>query len=575
MIKKLAKYVKGYWLSTILSPILVAAEVLCDIVLPILMSDLVDNGLKTGDIDHVIKVGTTMLILVSIALITGVLCGLVNSHAGAGFAYNLRLGLFSKLQSYSFANIDKYSTGSLITRLTTDVGNVQMAFQMIFRVMVRAPLMMISATILAINLSKDLSLIYVIAIPVLGISVFTIMGCAAPLFKKMMKKYDSLNTTVQENLIGIRAVKSFVREANEIKKFDDASTDVMEMSKKAEKIIIWNFPIMLLVMYASTLAIYWFGGRYIAFGQFTEGKLMSFATFTTQILSSMMMIGFISSMASMAKASINRIVEALDEETDINNPENPVLSVKNGDISFENVNFAYKKGSKNYVLKNINLDIKSGETIGIFGATGSAKSSLVQLIPRLYDCSTGSVKVGGIDVRDYDLTVLRDAVAFVLQKNLLFSGTVRENLLWGNENATEEEIINACKTASCHDFISSFEKGYDSYIEQGGVNLSGGQKQRICIARALLKNPKIIILDDSTSAVDTQTDAKIRASFAKYLPNTTKIIIAQRISSIENADRIIVLDEGEISAFGTHEELINTSPIYREIYDSQVEGGKA
>ena len=575
MIKKFAKYIKGYTVETVLTPILVIMETLCEVATPLFMSDLIDKGLETGDIDYVIKMGIFMLCTALLSLFCGIMCGVMCAKAGSGFACNLRKALFSKVQDYSFSNIDKFSTGSIITRITGDTENIQMAFQMVIRTFIRAPLMMIVATILAIRLSKSLSVIYLIAIPVLIILLGLVLMRAAPLFKIMMDKYDNLNIMMQENLTGIRAVKSFVREDYEIGRFNTSSRDLRDFSMKAERIIVWIMPIMMFVMYSVTIAIYWFGGQHIAAGTFSSGKLMSFLTYSSQILMSLMMVAMLASMASMAVASGRRLIEILEEQPEISSPENAVKEVKDGSVDFDHMSFKYSKDAENYVLSDIDIHIKSGEVIGIFGATGSSKSSLVQLIPRLYDASAGDVKVGGINVKDYDLTVLRDSVAMVLQKNVLFSGTIRENLLWGNENASQEDIERACKTACCHEFITSFPDGYDTMLEQGGVNLSGGQRQRVCIARALLKNPKIIILDDSTSAVDTQTDATIREGFRNYIPEVTKIIIAQRISSIEHADRILVLDDGKVSAFGSHDELIESSPIYRDIYTTQVEGGNA
>lgn len=575
MIKKFTKFIKGYTVETILTPLFVIMETLCEVATPLFMSDLIDKGLETGDIDYVVKMGLFMLGTALLSLFCGIMCGIMNARAGSGFACNLRKALFAKVQTYSFSNIDKFSTGSIITRVTSDTENIQMAFQMLIRMFIRAPLMMIVATIMAVRLSKTLSVIYLIAIPVLLIGLVLVMAKAAPLFQIMMDKYDNLNIFMQENLTGIRAVKSFVREENEIKKFNTSSRDLRDFSVKAEKIIIWTTPIMMFVMYAVTIAIYWFGGQQIVAGQFSAGKLMTFLTYSSMILSSLMMVAMMSSMGSMAVASGRRLIEILEETPEISSPENAVTEVKDGSVDFDDVDFRYSDTAENNVLSDVTLHIKSGEVIGVFGATGSSKSSLVQLIPRLYDASQGTVKVGGVNVKDYDVEVLRDSVAMVLQKNVLFSGTIRENLLWGNENATQEDIEKACKMACCHDFIMSFPEGYETMLEQGGVNLSGGQRQRVCIARALLKNPKIIIMDDSTSAVDTQTDATIREGFKNYIPDVTKIIIAQRISSIEHADRILVLDEGRVSAFGTHEELMECSPIYSEIYTTQVEGGKA
>ena len=504
----------------------------------------------------------------------GVFAGKYAAVASVGFARNIRRRLFNKIQDFSFGNVDKFSTSSLITRLTTDVTNTQNTFQMIIRMCIRSPFMFVSAIIMSFYINSKMALIFLAAIPLIAIPAAIIMKKAFPRFQEMMKNYDLLNGTVQENLIGIRAVKAFVREKDEIERFKIAANAVRTTQVKAEKLVILNMPIMQLVMYLSIIAILWFGGNFIIAGSMQVGELISFITYLTQILMSLMMISMIFVMLVISKASMNRIVEVLDEEVDIKSAEKSkaVSSVKDGSIKFENVSFSYDKQESTAVLRNINVDIKSGMTVGIVGGTGSSKTTFVQLIPRLYDVLSGKVEVGGVNVKDYELETLRNSVSMVLQKNVLFSGTIKENLKWGNENATDEEIIAACKAASAHDFVSSFPDGYETELGQGGVNLSGGQKQRLCIARALLKQPKILILDDSTSAVDTATDAAIRKNLASTLNNTTKIIIAQRISSIQDADVIYVLDEGEIVDFGNHEKLLETCEIYKEVYESQLKG---
>ena len=583
MIKKLSKYVGEYKKYAIITPVLVTLEALMEIVIPLLMAQLIDRGIDAGNMGEITKYGVILLAAALLTMTFGVLAGKTAPMASAGFAKNLRQAMYYKVQDFSFANIDKFSTGSIVTRLTTDVTNVQQAFQMIIRITVRAPGMLIFALIAAFSVNHKLSLIFLAVLPVLGLGMFIIIKRVYPLFNKIFRTYDKLNNVVQENLYAVRVVKSFNRQEHENEKFENVSGAIYKDFSKAEKTMSFVMPLMQACMYTCMLLISWIGARMIvasgndgALG-LTTGQLMSMITYTMQILMSLMMISMIFAMMTMAKASGERIVEILDEESEIRNPQNPVMEVKDGSIDFVNTGFRYSSESADdgsgsdskKVLENINLHIDSGATVGIIGATGSSKSSLVQLIPRLYDVSEGQVKVGDVDVRDYDIETLRNQVAMVLQKNVLFSGTIRENLRWGNENATDEEIINACKVACADEFIEKFENGYDTYIEQGGTNVSGGQKQRLCIAKALLKKPKILILDDSTSAVDMRTDALIRNAFASELPDTTKIIIAQRISSVQDSDMIIVMDDGRVADCGTHEELMERSEIYREVYESQ------
>lgn len=572
MLKTLLNELKEYKKDSLKSPLYMAGEVAMEIIMPLLMAAIIDKGVENENIKMVLFIGISMLVIASLSLTFGVLSGKYAASASAGFAKNLRKAMFDNIQEFSFSNIDKFSTAGLITRLTTDVTNVQNAYQMIIRMCVRAPFMLIGAMAMAISISPKLSCVFLGAIVFLSLVLFFIMKTVHPIFTNVFKKYDDLNSSVQENVNAIRVVKAYVREDYEIKKFHKASSNLYKLFVKAEKILILNMPAMQFAMYTCILLISWLGAKMIVSNELTTGELMSFFTYIINILISLMMISMMFVMITMSKASAERIVEVIKEESDIANPENPIKEIKDGSIEFDNVNFAYKKESKNYVLSNVNLKINSGETIGILGGTGSAKSSLVQLIPRLYDVSTGSVKVSGIDVREYDLESLRDEVAMVLQKNVLFSGTIKENLRWGNENATDEELIRACQLAQADEFIKKFPDGYDTYIEQGGSNVSGGQKQRLCIARALLKKPKILILDDSTSAVDTKTDSLIRKAFKDEIPDTTKIIIAQRVSSIQDADKIIVLDEGIINGIGTHEELLINSDIYRDVYQSQMKG---
>ncbi len=577
MIKRLSKCIREYKLPSILAPIFISLEVILEVFIPKIMGMLIDNGIEKSDTSYVVKMGLVLVVLCSLSLLSGVASGTAAAKASSGFAKNLRHDMYHNVQNFSFASIDKFSTSGLVTRLTTDVTNLQNSYQMIIRIAVRSPAMLIFSLVMALSINAKISLIFLCVIPFLAAGLSFIISRAHPIFKRVFKTYDKLNNVVNENLHGIRVVKSFVREDKEEEKFKKVSGTIYSDTKKAEGLIAFNAPLMQLSTYTCMLLIAWFGAKLIVTtgeAEMTTGDLFSVITYTMQILSTLMMLSMIFVMLTMSKASGERVCEVLNEVTDLHNSENPVMQVKDGSIDFENVGFSYAKDKDNLCLKKVNLSIKSGETVGIIGSTGSSKTSFVQLIPRLYDVTEGSVKVGGTDVRDYDIETLRNEVAMVLQKNVLFSGTIKDNLRWGNENATDEEMIEACKLAQAHPFISEMPDGYDTYIEQGGTNVSGGQKQRICIARSLLKKPKILILDDSTSAVDTKTDALIRMAFKQYIPETTKIIIAQRISSIQDADKIIVLDGGEVSAFGTHDELIQSSEIYREVYTSQVKGGK-
>lgn len=574
MIKKLAVYAREFKKEALLSPVCIAIESIMEVLLPMLMASVIDNGVNQGNMSYVLKMGGLMLVIAFISLTAGGLCGKYAAIASSGFARNLRKAMFSKIQDFSFANIDKFSTAGLVTRMTTDVTNVQQAFQMTIRICVRAPFMLLFSLFMCMKLAPQVSWVFLAALLFLGTAMALIVTNAFPRFRKMFKQYDHLNASVQENLAGIRVVKAYVREDHETGKFLEQSGKVRDLSIGAEKIVMLNSPVMQLTMYSCIMLISWLGAKNIVAGTMTTGTLMSLFTYTMQILMNLMMISMIFVMLTMAKTSIDRILEVIDEESTIKNPKNPVLEVADGSITFENVSFRYSGGAEKNVLENINLKIKSGETIGIIGGTGSSKSTLVQLIPRLYDVSEGCVKVGGVDVRDYDMEVLRNEVSMVLQKNVLFSGTILDNLRWGNENATLEEAKHACELAQAAEFIEKFPDGYETKIERGGTNVSGGQKQRLCIARALLKKPKILILDDSTSAVDTATDAKIRRAFREEIPNTTKLIIAQRISSVEDADHILVLDQGTISGFGTHEELLENNEIYRDIYELQKKGAE-
>ena len=547
-------------------------EVVMEMIIPLLMAKIIDNGVGNGDMRYVTIVGVVMIVIAFCSLTFGVLGGKYGANASTGFARNLRKAMYYNIQNFSFSNIDRYSTAGLVTRLTTDVTNVQNAFQMIIRMFVRAPFTLISAMVMSFCINAKLSLIFVGAIIVLGVSLYFIMTKAHPLFKRVFRKYDDLNASVQENLSAIRVVKAYVREDHEIGKFKNESSNLRDLFISAEKLIVLNAPIMQFTMYTCILLMSWIGAKMIVSSTMTTGELMSLFTYAVNILMSLMMISMVFVMVTMAKSSAERIVEVIDEESNLTNPENPIYEVKNGAIEFSDVSFSYGSDKDSEALENINITIKSGETIGIIGGTGSSKSTLVQLIPRLYDVTKGSVKVGGIDVREYDIETLREAVSMVLQKNVLFSGTIKENLRWGNKDATDEEIIKACRQASAEEFIEKFPDKYDTFIEQGGSNVSGGQKQRLCIARALLKKPKILILDDSTSAVDTKTDALIRQAFKETIPDTTKIIIAQRISSVQDSDKIIVLEDGKINGFGTHSELLENNKIYKEVYKSQVKG---
>ncbi len=575
-IKKILKSVREYKRPAIITPILVSFEVVLEVIIPLLMAKLIDEGIYLGEMNAIFKIGLELVIASILALLFGCGSGIFASKASAGFAKNLRKDLYYKVQEYSFSNIDKFSTASIITRLTTDISYVQIAFQMLTRIVVRTPLMLVFSLIMAFTINSELSLIFLAIIPILGLVLGLVATRAHPIFKKIFERYDVLNNVVEENVRGIRVVKSYVLEKEETEKFKNISNEIYKGFTRAEKIIALNAPAMQIAMYSAMLLISWIGAKIIVNSGMTElttGELTSLITYAIQILVSLMMITMLLVMSTMATTSINRIYELLEEEPDIKNKENPVKEVKNGDIDFKNVSFSYINEKDKECLKNINLEIKSGETIGIIGGTGSGKSSLVNLIPRLYDVTEGEILVGDINVKDYDIKVLRDEVAMVLQKNVLFSGTIKENLRWGKADATDEEIERVCKLAQADEFINTFENKYDTYIEQGGTNVSGGQKQRLCIARALLKKPKILILDDSTSAVDTKTDSLIRKAFKEEIPNTTKLIIAQRIASVEDADKIIVIDNGEINGFGSHEELLKNNEIYKEVYESQVKGG--
>lgn len=572
MIKKLLKSVREYKRDSILTPIFVTLEVIMEVIIPYLMAELIDRGIDSGNMNFILKMGLALVISCVISLTFGALSGKFAASASAGFAKNLRKDMFYNVQNFSFSNIDKFSTSSIVTRLTTDITNVQNAYQMIIRIAVRAPIMLIFSLIMAFSVNHRLSLIFLVAIPFLGIGLYLIMSNAHPIFEHVFKIYDKLNSVVQENLRGIRVVKSFVREDYEEKKFKNVSGEIYDNFVSAEKLIALNAPLMQFAAYGCILLISWFGAKLIVGTEMTTGELTSLITYAMQILMSLMMLSMVFVMITMARASAERIAEILSEESDLKNPEKPVYKIESGDISFRNVNFGYSKKKKKLCLKNINLEIKSGETVGIIGGTGSSKSSLVQLIPRLYDTIDGEVLVGGRNVKEYDIEALRGEVAMVLQKNVLFSGTIKENLRWGNDHADDEEIEKVCRLAQADEFIQTFPDKYDTYIEQGGSNVSGGQKQRLCIARALLKKPKILILDDSTSAVDTKTDASIRKAFREEIPNTTKIIIAQRISSVEDADKIVVMENGEINGIGTHDELLKNNAIYQEVYNSQVKG---
>ncbi len=580
IIKTLARSIREFKKHSILAPLYVSGEIVMEVLIPLLMAKLIDSGIDQGDMGFTVRMGIFLFVAASISLAFGALSGRSAAIASAGFAKNLRKDMYYNVQNFSFSNIDKFSTASIITRLTTDVSNVQMAFQMLIRLAVRAPVMMIFALVAAFSIDAKLSLIYILAIPILALGLYFIMTNVHPIFMRVFKAYDKLNNIVQENLHGIRVVKSFVREDYEEKKFNDISLLVFEDFSKAERILAFNMPLVQFCLYGSMLLISWFGARAIvATGGnpdlgLSTGELISLISYAGQILFSLMMASMVVVMLTISRASAERIVEVLDEKSDLANPENPVTVVKDGSIKFDDLCFSYAKSAEKLVLDHINLTIESGETVGILGVTGSSKTSMVQLIPRLYDVTAGKLEVGGVDVRDYDIESLRNEVAMVLQKNELFSGTIKDNLRWGNEDATDEELKHACELAQADSFIMSFPKGYDTYIEQGGTNVSGGQKQRLTIARALLKKPKILILDDSTSAVDTKTDARIRQAFNSEIPDTTKLIVAQRVASVQDADKIIVLEAGKVIAMGSHDELLENSPVYKEVYESQVKGSQ-
>ena len=572
MIKKLLKSVREYKKASFLAPLCVSMEVILEVAIPFIMSFLIDKGISAGNMGVILKIGAVIIILACISLLFGVLSGNYAALASSGFAGNLRKDMYYNVQRFSFSNIDKFSTSSIITRLTTDVTNIQMAYQMIIRVAVRCPLMLVFSLIMAASVNKRMSLIFLCIVPVLGGGLLLIAAKAHPTFEKVFDTYDVLNNVVQENLRGIRVVKSFVREQHEKEKFGTVSKQIYRLFTKAERLLAFNGPLMQFSIYFCMIMISWFGAKFVVGGKLTTGQFTSLITYTMQILMSLMMVSMVFVMIIISRASAERIVEILDEQPSIAQPENPIHTVKDGSIRFENVGFSYSGDKDKLCLKNVNLEIKAGQTVGIIGGTGSSKSTLVQLIPRIYDATEGAVYVGGVNVKDYDLEAIRNAASMVLQKNVLFSGTIKENMRWGDENATDEQIKEACKLACADEFIETFPDGYDTYIEQGGANVSGGQRQRLCIARALLKKPKILVLDDSTSAVDTKTDAQIREAFATKIPDTTKLIIAQRISSVMHADMIIVMDGGEINAVGTHEELLANNEIYREVYESQTKG---
>ena len=572
MVKTLSKYIGEFKRDSIVTPLCMIVEVICEMIMPILMASIIDEGVQAGNLPHIYKIGAVMTLCAVIGLLAGLLGAKFAARASAGFARNLRRGMFSNIQTFSFANIDKFSTAGLVTRMTTDVTNVQMAYQMLLRMCMRAPATLIIALIAAFSINKKITSVYMVAVVFLAVCVSFLIRAAMKYFRQLFKKYDGLNASVQENVTGIRVVKAFVREDHEIEKFNKANKSLYDICVKAESIVVINMPLMMLTVYTCILLISWIGAHMIVSNELTTGELMSLITYCMSILMSLMMVSMIFVMMSMSLAAMERIAEVLTEDATIKNPENPVYEVKDGSIEFKDVYFRYNMTSKEPVLSDIDLKIKAGEVIGIIGGTGSAKTSLVNLISRLYDVTDGEVLVGGKNVKEYDLETLRNEVSVVLQKNVLFSGTILDNLRWGNKDATIEECVEACKIACADEFIERFEDGYNTKIEQGGTNVSGGQKQRLCIARALLKKPKILILDDSTSAVDTATDAKIREGLKTAIPKTTKIIIAQRISSVEHADRIIVMDNGRINGIGTHSELLDTNEIYKDVYESQTTG---
>ena len=573
MIRTFARYIGQYKRDAILTPLCTALEVLMEILIPFVTASIIDEGIQAGDMGKVWLYGGLMLALAFLSLFFGAMAGKLGASASSGFAANLRQGMFENIQRYSFSNIDKFSTASLVTRMTTDVTNTQMAFQMSLRIAVRAPLMLLCSMAMCFVISSRLSLVFLAALVVLGVALFGVMGLTLPIFQQVFRRYDDLNASVQENVSGIRTVKAFVREKFENEKFKSAAENLYKLYVKAESILAVNNPVMMLVIYGCILAISWFGARFVVGGSMTTGNLTSLFSYVISMLMSLMMLSMIFVMVAMSMASFRRIMEVLRERPDLVNPLQALTQIADGSIDFDHVYFTYQPGSESYALSDIDLHIKAGETIGIIGGTGCGKSSLVNLISRMYDVSQGAVKVGGKDVRSYDLETLRDNVAVVLQKNVLFSGTILENLRWGKADAALEECEEACRLACADEFIQRFPQKYDTWIDQGGLNVSGGQRQRLCIARALLKSPKVLILDDSTSAVDTATDRKIREAFARHIPGTTKLIISQRVSSIQDADRILVLENGKIAGFGTHEELLEQNKIYREIVEAQTQAG--
>ncbi len=569
MIKRLLKSVREFKKDALLTPFFVVLEVVMEVIIPMVMALLIDKGIDGQDMAAIWKYGIILVLCAMLALVFGAAAGTFAARASTGFARNLRHDMYYNVQNFSFSNIDKFSTGSIVTRLTTDVTNVQNAFQMCTRIAVRCPVMLVFALFMAMKINSRMALVFLAVLPILAIGMGILMKVVGPVFERAFKIYDRMNTVVQENVRGIRVVKTYVREDHETEKFEGVSGMLYRTFSKAQKTMAGVMPLMQFCMYACMLLISWFGARLIVGGSMTTGELTSMFSYAMQILMSLMMVAMVFVMITMAKASAERVAEILDEQSDLHNPANPIHEVKDGAIEFDDVSFSYKGDERKLALKNVNLHIKAGQTVGILGGTGSAKSTLVQLIPRLYDTTHGTVKVGGVDVRDYDIEALRDQVAMVLQKNVLFSGTIKENLRWGDENASDEELERVCRLAQADEFIQQMPDKYDTHIEQGGSNVSGGQKQRLCIARALLKKPKILILDDSTSAVDTKTDALIRKAFAEEIPDTTKIIIAQRVSSVQDADQIVILDGGAVQAIGTHDELLADNRIYQEIYNQQ------
>ncbi|MCE5344173.1 MAG: ABC transporter ATP-binding protein/permease [Eubacteriales bacterium] len=574
MIKRFLKCIREYKKPTILTPVYVSIEVVIEVIIPLIMASLIDRGVTAGNMTMIWRYGMVLALCCGVSLVFGALSGKNAAYASAGFAHNLRQDMYENVQNFSFFNIDRFSSASLVTRLTTDVTNVQNAFQVIIRIAVRSPLMLVFSLIMSFKVNPSLALIFLCTVPVLGVGMYLIISHVHPIFERVFKTYDKLNKVVQENLRGIRVVKSFVREGYEVEKFEEVSTKIFRDFCRAEQILAFSNPLMQATMYACILLVSWFGAKMIVGSTMTTGELISLITYATQILMSLMMLSMVFVMVTISRASAQRITEILAEQTDIADVAAPEMTVKDGSLCFRGVGFSYKKDPGHMCLNDIELTIPSGAVVGILGETGSGKTSLVQLIPRLYDVTVGAVEVGGVDVRNYDLHALREAVAMVLQKNELFSGTVKENLRWGNEQATDTELVHACKLAQADEFITQYPNGYDTVIEQGGANVSGGQKQRLCIARALLKKPRILILDDSTSAVDTATDAQIRKAFRQEIPDTTKLIIAQRVASVQDADMIVVMDGGRIAASGTHEELLQTSEIYREVFESQTRGGE-